>query len=78
MAMSDWEEIAENTWRLELEDGHLYRFGSSLVHVPCSTISQSLYNLSETLGELRQLFEEATFTFNHGEARAIRTSDVGD
>jgi hypothetical protein len=26
----EWEDVAENTWRLELEDGsYLYRFGSS-------------------------------------------------
>jgi hypothetical protein len=77
--MSEWEEVTENTWRLELEDGYLYRFGSSLVHVPSSSISQSLYNLSDALEELCLLFEQASFEVDGRQGvRAIRNSDIGD
>jgi hypothetical protein len=64
-----WEEIAENTFRLELEDGQLYRFGSSMVYVP-PDVSDSLY-------ELKELFKEATFEMSEGR-RAIRNGDTSD
>lgn len=31
---SDWEKVAENTWRLQLDDGYLCRFGESMVYAP--------------------------------------------
>jgi hypothetical protein len=32
--MAEWEKVAENTWRLELNDGNLFRFGASMVYAP--------------------------------------------
>jgi hypothetical protein len=77
--MSEWEEVAENTWRLELdENGYLYRYGSQIVHVP-AYVGHHLSEIAESLTELRALFEEATFKVNGREGvRAIRNSDVGD
>jgi hypothetical protein len=76
--MEEWEMVAENTWRLELNTGHLYRFGPQIVFVP-DDINQSLYNLSEALVDLTQLFKETTFEVNGKEGvRAIRNCDIGD
>jgi len=80
---NDWQEVTLHTWRLELEDGYLYRVtddrGTQMVYVPSNAISQSLYDLSETLGQLRLLFEETTCEVSGAEGvRAIRTSDIGN
>jgi hypothetical protein len=77
----DWEAVCSNTWRLDLEDGYLYRVSddrTQTAHVPSTTINQSLYDLAETLGEIKTLFEEATFEVNNRAGiRAIRNCDIG-
>jgi hypothetical protein len=40
--MSEWEEIAENTWRLEFEDGYLYRF-DKVLETSGPSVSQQAY-----------------------------------
>jgi hypothetical protein len=76
--MSDWEVVTEGTWRLELEDGYLYRVGERVAYVPCPTISQSLYDIAAELSVLKELFEETTFKLSGTQdTRAIRISDIG-
>jgi hypothetical protein len=75
MSKQKWEEVAENTWRLEVEGGDLYRVGDQLAFVPIA-ISHSLGALVDALDEIRTLFDSATFAIGGG--RAIRTCDIGD
>ena len=75
-----WEEVAENTWRLRVADGHLYRVGDELAFVPTG-ISKSLCSLADAVDELRTLFDDVTFPIRHSfgySGRAIRVSSIGD
>ena len=75
MSKKKWEQVAENTWRLEVQGGDLYRVGDSLAYVPIA-ISYSLEALADAVDELRTLFDSVTFAIGGG--RAIRICDIGD
>ena len=76
--MEEWKLVAKNTWRMELDEGHLYRFGEQIVFVP-DNINQRLYDISEALTDLTQLFRETTVELSGREGvRAIRNIDIGD
>jgi hypothetical protein len=78
---SKWEQVCGDTWRLETEDGYLYRVGAQLAYVPTTIgehlaeIGNSLGVLADALDELRTLFDSAMVAFRGG--RAIRTCDIG-
>jgi hypothetical protein len=82
-APKDWEIVRDNVMRLEVGDGHLYRIADGhidqVVFVPDATIGQSLYDLAQTLTEIKDLISNATFSVSeHTEAVAIRTSNIGE
>jgi hypothetical protein len=77
MSKKKWEEVAENTWRLGVEGGWLYRVGASLAFVPTG-IGESLDTLACALDEIATHFDSAMFSVGHGGGRAIRTCDIGD
>jgi hypothetical protein len=77
---AQWEEVTEFTWRLKLEEGYLYRYGSkSVVFVPdrSDRIADALGNIADALVRLKDLFEETTFELSGGDARAFRNSNIG-
>jgi hypothetical protein len=46
--MAEWKELADNTWRLQLESGCLYKVGASVVFVP-TDVSRSLNAIARDL-----------------------------
>jgi hypothetical protein len=47
----EWKEVADNTWRLKLEYGSLYKVGASVVYVP-TDVSRSLCAIARDLSIL--------------------------
>jgi hypothetical protein len=80
MSKKNWEHVAENTSRLEVKGGHLYRVDDQLAFVP-SAIGRSLDTLADAVDELRTLFNDVTVALSHSfgyGGRAIRISNIGD
>jgi hypothetical protein len=82
-----WEVVCDDTWRLEVDGGYLYRVGQQLAFVPravstsLGAISEDICSIAESLRELQGLVEGATFELERSRgvvARAIRVSNVGD
>jgi hypothetical protein len=49
--MAEWKEVADNTWRLKLESGCLYKVGASVAFVP-TDVSRSLCAIARDLSIL--------------------------
>jgi hypothetical protein len=80
MSKEKWEDVAENTQRLGVEGGWLYRVGSAMTFVP-TAIGATLDEISESLWNIKTTIEEATCELARpygGEARAIRVANIGD
>lgn len=76
------EKVGTDTYRLQLDDGSfLYRVDGQVVHVLCFTISQSLYDISQNLGEIHELLKDTMADVNPSGSKfvpAMRILNYGD
>jgi len=80
--MQRWEQVSEDTSRLEVDGGHLYKVldHQGSVHVayaPNSDINQSLIDLAYELREIKELIEKTT-CYLDGDKSAVRVIGVSD
>jgi hypothetical protein len=73
-----WEDVCDGTQRLGVAGGWLYRVAGQLAFVPATI--EELGHISESLGRLVELVEEATRELGgaYSGVRAFRMVNAGD